>query len=848
MGGRIMNYDQSDMAYSNSGTITDGAVLAGPRVRLTNTGSGRIIGGVTMTVGGTTLVNELGGVIRLNTGAMGEVAVVGSAGADSVINAGLINGQVRLGDGADSYIDRDGVDQGLDLGAGDDLYRVEGSRFRFLNAAGGEGRDRVVIANTNYQIDGGSLTGFEDVTFEEGGNLQHFSGFQTITLAGTDFFNFLDSLNPLVDLSLAGHSAELNRSSLRSVIGSDGADSFGVQPGSTVSGDVRLGAGDDYFRLGSGVGGTVATLGGVVDGGSGTDTLEVTWSDKGERTVDLARMTGFERLWVNSSYVVASTTHLRNVDSSVVDLRFGSTATLILEGVVLPGSNVTGSSGSTLRIDAASQIGRFGFPLGFDNRTDIAQGDDLFSQVVVNAGRVVGDVQFYTGDDTYDGRSGSVGGTIYGNAGNDTLLGGAGVERMLGGYGRDLLDGGGGNDVLDGGDGNDTLIGGDGFDRMTGGAGLDLFVGTRTNLAGDTITDFGLGDRITFTDAAAAGFAYALNGTTLSFDGGTLTLANAPAGRLAASANAAGGVDLTLLRATVADANGDGRSDIVWRNSNGALTDWLSTGNGLAGNAAANATVGTDWKVAGKGDFNGDGRADILWRNDSGALTDWLGNASGGFAGNAAANGAVGTDWKISGTGDFNGDGRSDILWRNDSGALTDWLGNAAGGFAGNVFANATVGTDWKIAGTGDFNGDGRADILWRNDNGAVTSWLANANGGFAGNAAANAVVGTDWKIVGTGDFNGDGRADILWRNDNGALTDWLSNDSGGFFGNAAANNSVGVDWRIVGVGDYNGDGLDDILWRNDNGAVTNWLSNGSGGFAGNASANATVSLDWTIA
>jgi hypothetical protein len=44
------------------------------------------------------------------------------------------------------------------------------------------------------------------------------------------------------------------------------------------------------------------------------------------------------------------------------------------------------------------------------------------------------------------------------------------------------------------------------------------------------------------------------------------------------------------------------------------------------------ANAGLDWHIAGIGDFNNDSRDDILWRNDNGDLTDWLGNANGGFA------------------------------------------------------------------------------------------------------------------------------------------------------------------------------------------------------------------------
>jgi YD repeat-containing protein len=286
------------------------------------------------------------------------------------------------------------------------------------------------------------------------------------------------------------------------------------------------------------------------------------------------------------------------------------------------------------------------------------------------------------------------------------------------------------------------------------------------------------------------------------------------------------------------DFNGDGRQDILWRGTDGAMTDWLGQTNGSFAGNDANAwnVVSLDWKIAGTGDFNGDGKSDILWRNDDGRVTDWLGTASGGFADNASnALQGVGTDWKVAGTGDFNGDGKADILWRNDNGNVVDWLGTATGGFAGNG-ANSTngVGLDWHIAGTGDFNGDGRADILWRNDNGTVTNWLGQLNGGFVGNGANFSTgVPLGWKIVGTGDVNGDGRSDILWLNDSGDFTDWLGQTNGGMVSNDTnAYNRLPVNWKVGTLGDFNGDGRADIFWRDTSGLDRLWQAVASGGFA----------------
>jgi hypothetical protein len=245
---------------------------------------------------------------------------------------------------------------------------------------------------------------------------------------------------------------------------------------------------------------------------------------------------------------------------------------------------------------------------------------------------------------------------------------------------------------------------------------------------------------------------------------------------------------------------------VLWRSADGIITNWLGNANGgFTGNIAnAENRVDAAWQVAGVGDFNGDGREDILWRNtQSGDVTNWLGQSTGSFAGNTqfAYNNAS-LAWQIVGVGDFNRDGRDDILWRSNDGIITNWLGNANGGFTGNI-ANAENRVDaaWQVAGIGDFNGDGYDDVLWRNtQSGDVTDWLAYNNGSFAGNtqyAYNNANLA--WQIVEVGDYNGDGRDDILWRSSDGTITNWLANNNFGFNGNIAnAENHVDSPWLVM--------------------------------------------------
>ena len=300
------------------------------------------------------------------------------------------------------------------------------------------------------------------------------------------------------------------------------------------------------------------------------------------------------------------------------------------------------------------------------------------------------------------------------------------------------------------------------------------------------------------------------------------------------------------------DFNGDGRSDVLWRDSGGTLNEWLGQMNGsLVNNAGAQNFLPSTWHVIGTGDYNGDTYDDILWRHDSGRIIEWLGGSTGSFTFNSLVGYDISTNWQVVGTGDFNNDNNDDILWMNDQGVITDWLGQDDGTFTSNsgTFV-AGVPTEWHVIATGDFNGDGWDDILWKNDSNVITDWLGTGQGSFTMNSGTFVFgVPVEWHIVGVGDFDGDNRDDLLWMNNDGVLTDWLGQADGSFTPNSN-NFVVGVPagWHVIGTGNYNGDTRDDILWRSDSGLVTDWLGQANGGFTPNsATFVGTVPNDWHI-
>ena len=253
--------------------------------------------------------------------------------------------------------------------------------------------------------------------------------------------------------------------------------------------------------------------------------------------------------------------------------------------------------------------------------------------------------------------------------------------------------------------------------------------------------------------------------------------------------------DATWSVAGLGDFNGDGNNDFLWRNQNGTLVDWTMNGSQITSSQVVTfggspAAPDSSWNVAGIGDFNGDGKADVLWRNTNGSLVDWTMNGSQvtasqqvTFGGSAAT---PDSSWNVAGIGDFNGDGKADVLWRNANGSLVDWTMNGSQIASSQAVTLggtlATPDSSWSVAGIGDFNGDGKADVLWRNTNGTLIDWTMNgsqiANEQQVTFGGSPVSLSSSWQIAQIGDFNGNGTSDILLRNTNGAMEEWSMNGS----------------------------------------------------------------------
>jgi predicted nucleotidyltransferase len=306
----------------------------------------------------------------------------------------------------------------------------------------------------------------------------------------------------------------------------------------------------------------------------------------------------------------------------------------------------------------------------------------------------------------------------------------------------------------------------------------------------------------------------------------------------------------TVVRFAKADFNGDIKSDILWRDTaSGDVGLWLMNGtNALSKTVVGNVPTNLTWSIAGRSDINGDGKSDILWREAAtGNVALWLMNGSTVVSKPLLGN--VVSTMTFAATADFNGDGKADILWRDSAtGDVTLWLMNGTSVVSSTIVGNVAANLTWAIAGTGDFDGNGHADILWREAaTGDVAIWLMNGTAVISKAVVGNVAANLTWSIAATGDFDGDGKSDILLREAaTGDVGMWVMNGTTVVSKTIVGNVATNLSWTIAGTGDFNGDGKSEILWRGTvSGDVGMWVMNGTAIVSKTVVGNVPVS--WNI-
>lgn len=159
--------------------------------------------------------------------------------------------------------------------------------------------------------------------------------------------------------------------------------------------------------------------------------------------------------------------------------------------------------------------------------------------------------------------------------------------------------------------------------------------------------------------------------------------------------------------------------------------------------------LGSGWSsyntLIGPGDLSGDGKGDLIARNTAGDLHLYQGTGAGtGFVPKVK----IGYGFKsytIVGAGDLSGDGLADMVARKSDGTLYLYkgTGSAAKPFKAQVKIGTGFNTYKKLVAPGDLNGDGKADLIGVDSKGDV--YLYTSTG--TGTIAKRVKIGYGWDI-----------------------------------------------------------------------------------------------------
>ena len=208
-------------------------------------------------------------------------------------------------------------------------------------------------------------------------------------------------------------------------------------------------------------------------------------------------------------------------------------------------------------------------------------------------------------------------------------------------------------------------------------------------------------------------------------------------------------------------AAGKATNDVYVKSADNVIGAWVTDNSGHVTGWETVSQFDDATQILGLGDFNGNGQTDLLLRNVNGAVGCFF--TGGGKTGWNYFQ-SLGDEWKITAVGDLNGDGRDDVVLKHDAGFAGSWLTQSDGT---RVWANLdTLPAGFAIVGCGDFDGDGVDDVLlqkgtyygaWLAQNGSVKSWFGL---GDLGNVTVEQIA----------DFDGDGKDDLRIRTAAGDL------------------------------------------------------------------------------
>jgi hypothetical protein len=282
----------------------------------------------------------------------------------------------------------------------------------------------------------------------------------------------------------------------------------------------------------------------------------------------------------------------------------------------------------------------------------------------------------------------------------------------------------------------------------------------------------------------------------------------------------------SALAAAVIVALASGCDGPCWntRTTPAHLTAWLEQSNGQPA-AGKPIAVEDDVFPAPMGDLNGDGRTDLLSRDTAGQLCAQLSKGDGSFAAPACTGARDVRPLVAWRTADFNRDGTLDLAQVYFF-SVTVSMGKGDGTFAASVEVpvlhdlNRSDG-QLEMIGSGDFDGDGATDLVVAGPAAGAeatssTEALYVVHGEGDGSFRPPVANPTTWSRLGplaVGDFDEDGRADVVALSSTSAPAEtnavvlWRGQRDRALSAPGWSQVAERRDSSTIAVADFNGDG-----------------------------------------
>ena len=290
-------------------------------------------------------------------------------------------------------------------------------------------------------------------------------------------------------------------------------------------------------------------------------------------------------------------------------------------------------------------------------------------------------------------------------------------------------------------------------------------------------------------------------------DAGQMQIGRYSAGSFQFTPIADPGASFRILGA--GDLDGSGKSSLLFQNiTQGELGDVFAWKGFNPANQVFVRTVKRTWDVQVLADLDGDGKGDLVWRYvvpnspDTGVSYIWFTDISSASPVNQVRKrGGAPLTWRLLGAADINEDGAQDMIYVSPTNQIKVLM--ATGTRTCANYAAGSIPAGWQVLKFADFTGSRRGGDILALDPVTNTVYLisltvsglslpaptANPDDRNASCTSTNTTLTTDIIKIGqidagatyyaSGDYDGNGVFDIVWMRADGSLALWMMQQAG---------------------------------------------------------------------